>query len=269
MKKLMILAVAMVAMAMGGKAEAALRLTLTVNGSESIYFFQDHTFQRTAVIGSGVGITGTVDTLVTNYPGNSLFAQVKQNITLSGITRLVGTTITSVLDVVADVLGTDAFDGLRLVNGGVFDAQYDAVKAAPKLTFSDPMGAAFVQTSLSFDGAGYVDSGSATAVSVVNNAPTNPNSVASIVSAGGGLNAAVAVGVLSPPGFTLTNEISAVITTKQVGNAPYPFSGIQLNSTSLVTPVVPEPTSLALAGFAGIGMAVGAIRRRRQAKQAA
>lgn len=31
----------------------------------------------------------------------------------------------------------------------------------------------------------------------------------------------------------------------------------------------PEPTSLALAGFAGIGMAVGAIRRRRQAKQAA
>ncbi len=31
----------------------------------------------------------------------------------------------------------------------------------------------------------------------------------------------------------------------------------------------PEPTSLALAGFAGIGMAIGAIRRRRQAKQAA
>jgi hypothetical protein len=29
-------------------------------------------------------------------------------------------------------------------------------------------------------------------------------------------------------------------------------------------PVVPEPTSLALAGFAGIGMAVGAWRRRRQ-----
>jgi hypothetical protein len=34
-------------------------------------------------------------------------------------------------------------------------------------------------------------------------------------------------------------------------------------------PVVPEPTSLALAGFAGIGMAVGAIRRRRQQKSAA
>lgn len=33
--------------------------------------------------------------------------------------------------------------------------------------------------------------------------------------------------------------------------------------------VVPEPTSLALAGFAGIGMAVGAIRRRRQSKAAA
>lgn len=32
---------------------------------------------------------------------------------------------------------------------------------------------------------------------------------------------------------------------------------------------VPEPTSLALAGFAGIGMAVGAIRRRRQQKSAA
>lgn len=30
--------------------------------------------------------------------------------------------------------------------------------------------------------------------------------------------------------------------------------------------IVPEPTSLALAGFAGIGMAVSALRRRRQAK---
>lgn len=39
--------------------------------------------------------------------------------------------------------------------------------------------------------------------------------------------------------------------------------------SNLRTGVVPEPTSLALAGFAGIGMAVGAIRRRRQAKQAA
>lgn len=34
-------------------------------------------------------------------------------------------------------------------------------------------------------------------------------------------------------------------------------------------PVVPEPTSLALAGFAGIGMAVRAIRRRQQAGVAA
>lgn len=33
--------------------------------------------------------------------------------------------------------------------------------------------------------------------------------------------------------------------------------------------IVPEPTSLALAGFAGIGMAVGAIRRRRQQKSQA
>lgn len=35
------------------------------------------------------------------------------------------------------------------------------------------------------------------------------------------------------------------------------------------TPVVPEPTSLALAGFAGIGMAAGAWRRRRLAKSEA
>lgn len=34
-------------------------------------------------------------------------------------------------------------------------------------------------------------------------------------------------------------------------------------------PVVPEPTSMALAGFAGIGMAVGAWRRRRLEKQSA
>ncbi|HTN01806.1 MAG TPA: PEP-CTERM sorting domain-containing protein, partial [Planctomycetaceae bacterium] len=33
--------------------------------------------------------------------------------------------------------------------------------------------------------------------------------------------------------------------------------------------VTPEPTSLALAGFAGLGMAAGAWRRRRQQKQQA
>lgn len=35
------------------------------------------------------------------------------------------------------------------------------------------------------------------------------------------------------------------------------------------TPAVPEPTSMALAGFAGMGMAVGAWRRRRQEQQSA
>lgn len=48
--------------------------------------------------------------------------------------------------------------------------------------------------------------------------------------------------------------------------------GVALNVTASVTSqssTTPEPTSLALAGFAGLGMAVSAWRRRRQQKQAA
>lgn len=46
----------------------------------------------------------------------------------------------------------------------------------------------------------------------------------------------------------------------QLSEPQIPFT---INVTSS-TPAVPEPTSIALAGFAGIGMAVGAWRRRRQ-----
>lgn len=46
------------------------------------------------------------------------------------------------------------------------------------------------------------------------------------------------------------------------------FTALAFDNAELRTasPVVPEPTSLALAGFAGIGMAVGAWRRRRLEK---
>lgn len=48
------------------------------------------------------------------------------------------------------------------------------------------------------------------------------------------------------------------------------FSTLAFDNTELRTamPAVPEPTSLALAGFAGIGMAVGAWRRRRHQEAA-
>ncbi len=46
------------------------------------------------------------------------------------------------------------------------------------------------------------------------------------------------------------------------------FAEFQITSDMPQT-VTPEPTSLALTGFAGIGMAVGAWRRRRQQKSAA
>lgn len=59
--------------------------------------------------------------------------------------------------------------------------------------------------------------------------------------------------------------------TNQTGIAAYNAGHgyVTIELLSPVGPVVPEPTSIALAGFAGIGMAVGAWRRRRQEKQAA
>lgn len=48
----------------------------------------------------------------------------------------------------------------------------------------------------------------------------------------------------------------------EIGDMAFRLEGVQ-------STVTPEPTSLALAGFAGIGMAAGAWRRRRQQKQQA
>lgn len=69
---------------------------------------------------------------------------------------------------------------------------------------------------------------------------------------------------LPPNAFTSINKIQLKIMDTDGNFAnDWKISNLRTGST------VPEPTSLALAGFAGIGMAVGAIRRRRQAKQAA
>ncbi len=52
------------------------------------------------------------------------------------------------------------------------------------------------------------------------------------------------------------------------GSGVIPFQLLD-NSNGTVSTVTPEPTSLALAGFAGFGMAVGAWRGRRQQKSQA
>jgi hypothetical protein len=74
------------------------------------------------------------------------------------------------------------------------------------------------------------------------------------------------------PGFS--SDLSTVFTSVtsivlQIRQSPVTDAGLDFTLSNIRTGIVPEPTSLALAGFASIGMAVGAIRRRRQAKQAA
>lgn len=65
----------------------------------------------------------------------------------------------------------------------------------------------------------------------------------------------------APVDFTKVTEIDLTIHAPLNRDTSIRFFDSRLTA--------PEPTSMVLAGFAGIGMAVGAIRRRRQAKQAA
>lgn len=78
-------------------------------------------------------------------------------------------------------------------------------------------------------------------------------------SVGGWLSAADIRGISTTDPQNLTGDGSASVGGKLGTNGGGQGGG----------DVVPEPTSLALAGFAGIGMAVGAIRRRRLQKSQA
>lgn len=75
---------------------------------------------------------------------------------------------------------------------------------------------------------------------------------------------------VSPPTVRMPDISSGSTTSAYLANYTGQYSNtIQTTVFTGRQTVTPEPTSLALAGFAGIGMAVGAWRRRRQQKQQA
>jgi hypothetical protein len=248
MKKLMILAVAMVAMAMGGKAEAGFRLIITtVSNSDVISsstFYNDTSSTSATITFSVAGfeeVNGTADVLTSNYPGADDMALLKQNIKLYNITA-------------------------PSVNIKSISFQLDIVNLAHSVvTWDKPLGDALVTSSISADNLGLLPSGNTATVktsSYINAVLTDSTSAQNAVSASD-VSPGTGINIAGP--FILTNIIT--VANHFVVTAPH--GNIQFTGTSIVTPTVPEPTSLALAGFAGIGMAVGAIRRRRQAKQAA
>lgn len=78
---------------------------------------------------------------------------------------------------------------------------------------------------------------------------------------------------LSFPGGASTLSFAGLIRsarfTSSTPGADFGIDNLTFDASRVGSPTVPEPTSLALAGFAGIGMAVRAIRRRRQPAAAA
>lgn len=68
----------------------------------------------------------------------------------------------------------------------------------------------------------------------------------------------LASGLINPFSFSTLNQTQTA--TARITLLQEPTNGGNQGSA------VPEPTSMALAGFAGIGMAISAIRRRRQSK---
>lgn len=294
MKKLMILAVAMVAMAMGGKADAAIRLVVTYGSTTEVFYantsttgpnFTSNNLQANFAFSSGgVEFAGTVDTLTTNAPGSPTSGQITQNIALNlsnttaSVVDLDKLTIT--LSIVANgLIGAPAYvSGTKVLNP-LTPGDAATILAQPMAPFTSPSNT----NGLVSDGV----SVTATDVNLLN----QTNKVATIKSTStvyipGAIN--IVDGPISPlstgsashssmvipipnTGYGLSNtlviENLAIAASSDV--AASFTSSLTVTKTDRPVNIVPEPTSLALAGFAGIGMAVGAIRRRRQAKQAA
>lgn len=103
---------------------------------------------------------------------------------------------------------------------------------------------------------------------------SNPNGRTVTVNAFSGASLVGSFQVVNVQGagtfFGLFDDAGVITRLELTGSADFfGVDNIAFSSMPPVAPTVPEPTSLVLAGFAGLGMAAGAWRRRRQEKQAA
>lgn len=263
MKKLMILAVAMAAATMGGKAEAALRLTLTETANpanQAVYYDSSN---LGVFIVSFLDITASVSVNSTNLPGTATIGTLAQGYRVLASKAGAWRDFSSQLDVINAVGG---------VGSGLVSAMdLGAVNGAGLASFFNPVGSNMVFSSdPSADQNLAVNSGilhghttiGVTGVpggpQIINNAPYSwpiGNDV--------GVVQAIPGTIAS---YTMSNKLDFVGVNTSTSLSDV---NVGIASSVMAKHVVPEPTSMALAGFAGIGMAVGAIRRRRQAKQAA
>lgn len=252
MKKLMILAVAMVAMAIGGKAEASF---LVIDDFTDGQFVVNPIGNSTTQESSGPNILGgwrTVTALRTSGGGASVIALNDPTLPVEdsyapppslglsvGGTSIYSTTITYDS---TDANSDGSLGGINLLTGGA--------QGLILTVDSADQGAVFKFT--------VYDANYNSYDSVISPAIMAPTplffSWASFQPA-----------VLGDPQVDFSNVTKIVLTIEGLTND----IAIDWRISNIRTGVVPEPTSIALAGFAGIGMAVGAIRRRRQAKQAA
>lgn len=283
MKKLMILAVAMIAMAMGGEAEAALRFHFTISGSGPV--------PTTILPGSTVDVTANYDFLTDTYGVSNTGVQLRYGdghggfatitFSLAATTNWDGTPDSGFFETSVNIIGVTSTAFLNL-NGASFTVgamiQEDSSGSFKEALFVLPLDgtdgihspAATVSGGTTKGGTAVTTSTFITDVGLISQSSVSLIDNPALV----GFPNSVSPAPMTPLGtisnYALRNTIEITIQTGTVGTTGPTVGSTQTLKTSVVPgAVVPEPTSLALAGFAGIGMAVGAIRRRRQAKQAA
>ncbi|WLD12443.1 PEP-CTERM sorting domain-containing protein [Planctellipticum variicoloris] len=297
MKKLMILAVAMVAMAFSNVSEAAFRVSISDGTNTATYYIGS-----SSPGGSGGTIAlpstgsllrsdnwlfntdgysgGSLNLISTNWPGVAQVGSITTSLTLYsrvGVSTVKGLTVT--MAVVDQMTGGifDTANSVMFENTGFLltNAESALLDLQPMSLFTVPTGSGLTAvaslTSTNGSTSNPVTSGMAHAEIYIkpDGSPVLPALVTNSVSlvASQTITPSWQVGATIPAtGYNLTQMLIMTDITLNSGNV---LNGQVFSVQSSVQPLVPEPTSLALAGFAGIGMAVGAIRRRRQAKQAA
>ena len=259
MKNLFVMLTLIVASAVASTAEAAMRVVVNINATEYVFYSGSSTGGGSFAIGVGP-FTAVGEVHTSNFPGAGVspngIALISQVWTLvaSGPTAIAS--FSAAVDVIADVAGVS--DGL------VTGPNAALVAGSSLLQFTTP-GAGLVQVETQQTGNGLTSvSGTMTAYATIDG---TDYSQAFSANAGDNSIPAIDVALIGSP-FTLTNTFELANL-----NITGPATVLLTSQSSVVSPVptvlTPEPTSMALAGFAGIGMAFGAIRRRRQVNQAA
>ena len=270
MKNLFVMLTLVVASAVTSTAEAALRLTLTSGATTQVYYIADNA-GGTVDFAIG-GLTGSTDVLASNYPGEVLgpdgYATLYQSLTLKSVNAISGFNLTAVLDVIEAVAGvTDN----TLLTG---QALSDVTGSALSLFTLPGVGPTAVRTSLTNNTGARVENGGSTAAATEIDGALVSSTSLGILKSQSASTADNTLTLITGP-YTLSNTVTITgYSALAASNPNLPASTSVTSITEVIgnnvpTNLVPEPTSMALAGFAGIGMAFGAIRRRRQVNQAA